>query len=267
MTPNQPFPMKSPRICSSLALASLLCLSSRVSAQISPAPKPPQAQPSIHALFDGILKKHVRGGLVAYPQIRKQDQTTLRSYLESMSQVDVIKLPRKAQLAFYLNVYNAAMIQAVLDHTAKNPKWTPAANEFAVFKEKRVKLSGGATTLLHLKNQILRSKFKDARMHGALVSGGLSCPPLLARAYVAKDLDKQLDANLKAFLRDPQRNQIDATTKTVRLSKLFEELAKDFGGEAGIRRLLKREFGDAVARYKIAYLPQSWQLNAQPTKQ
>ena len=253
MTPNQPFPMKSPRICSSLALASLLCLSSRVSAQISPAPKPPQAQPSIHALFDGILKKHVRGGLVAYPQIRKQDQTTLRSYLESMSQVDVIKLPRKAQLAFYLNVYNAAMIQAVLDHTAKNPKWTPAANEFAVFKEKRVKLSGGATTLLHLKNQILRSKFKEARMHGALVSGGLSCPPLLARAYVAK--------------RDPQRNQIDATTKTVRLSKLFEELAKDFGGEAGIRRLLKREFGDAVARYKIAYLPHSWQLNAQPTKQ
>jgi len=45
-----------------------------------------------------------------------------------------------------LNIYNATMIQAVLDHaagaqTGKSTKWQPSANEFAVFKEKRVRLN------------------------------------------------------------------------------------------------------------------------------
>lgn len=253
----------------SLALATLTVLAGSnawLTAQDKPAmPAPPQ-EPSVHALFDGILKNRVRDGLVEYPEIRKHDQGTLRSYLEQLAQVDVIKLDKKAQFAFYANLYNASMIQAVLDHTAKDKLWKPSASEFSVFKEKRVRLSSGVITLDHLENKILRPKFGDYRVHVALVCGAQSCPPLLPRAYEGKDLDKVLDANFKAFLRDTGRNRIDVGRKTVHLSKLFEWFKDDFGGEAGVRRLLKKEFGDEVSRYKIAYLEYSWELNQKARK-
>ena len=85
----------------------------------------------------------------------------------------------------------------------------------------------------------------------------------MARAYGAKDLDKVLDANMKAFLHDSFRNQVDPANKTVQLSKIFEWFAQDFGGEKGVRKLLEQEFGAEVARYKIAYLDYSWARNEQ----
>ena len=225
-----------------------------------------QGEPSLHAPFDRLLKNRVRDGMVEYAEIRKHDSGTLKSYLDALAAADVKKLAKRQQFAFYVNLYNATMIQAVLEHTEKDRNWKPSANEFAVFKEKRVRLKTGTVTLDHLENEILRPRFKDHRVHVALVCGARSCPPLISRAYEAKELDATLDANFKAFLRDGVRNRVDRAAKKVHLSKLFEWFAADFGGEQGVRKLLKAEFGDAVSRYDIAYLEYSWELNAQRKK-
>jgi hypothetical protein len=231
----------------------------------APAPRPDVVRPatvSLHAELDRILKNHVRDGLVDYQAIRRQDQKALADYLDRMAKLDFDQLGRMEQFAGYIDIYNATMLQAVLDHTAKDPKWTSAANDFGVFKEPRVRLARGTITLDHLEHEILRPKFKDPRVHVALVCGARSCPPLLPRAYEAADLDKVLDANLHAFLHDGTRNQVDRATKTVKLSGIFEWFQKDFGGEAGVRKLLQAQFDATVASYRIEYLDYSWALNA-----
>jgi len=228
-----------------------------------PAPAPTQAV-SIHASFDRILAARVRDGLVDYATLRAEDGKALQDYLAAMAVVKVDQLSRAEQFVFHVNLYNAAMIQAVLDCTAKDPKWTPAAAEFAVFKEKRVQLGGTKVSLDHLENEVLRPKWKDARVHVAIVCGARSCPPLLPRAYEAADLDAVLDANMKAFLRDTARNQVGDGKGEVKLSKIFEWFAADFGGEAGVRKLLAKEFGGDFAARKITYLDYSWELNTQP---
>ncbi len=259
----------------SLLLLPLLAVCARAQVDPPPAPEPaatppatppPAGAPSMHAAFDRLLREHVADGLVDYAAIRDGDRDVLRSYLDRLAEVDPADLGRDARFAFYVNLYNAAMIEAVLDHTAKRPQWTPAADDFAVFKEPRVRLAKGKVTLDHLENEILRPRFEDARVHVALVCGARSCPPLLPRAYEAADLDRVLDANMKAFLHDPARNRIDHETRTARLSRIFEWFAADFGGEAGVRALLARHHGDAVARYRITYLDYSWELNRQPPK-
>lgn len=225
---------------------------------------PPAAPSAAHGALDRILSARVRDGLVDYAGLRADDSKALQAYLEAQAQVKVDALPAKEQFVFYINLYNAAMLQAVLDHTAKDPKWTPAAKEFAVFKEKRIRLGASTVSLDHIENEILRPKFKDARVHVAIVCGARSCPPLLPRAYEVADVDAVLDANMKAFLRDTTRNQVGAGKDKVQLSKIFEWFKDDFGGEAGVRKLLDAEFAGAIGKRPIGYLEYSWELNAQP---
>lgn len=231
-----------------------------------PQPKaaPETVVPALHGAFDQVLRRHVRDGLVNYEGIRREDAKALLDYLQSMAEMDIEKLSPAERFASYVNVYNATMIQAVLERSAGHPEWTPAANDFVVFRDARVRLRGRTITLNELENDVLRKGYADPRVHVALVCGASSCPRLLSRAYEGADLERVLEENLHTFLHDGLRNQIDHDEKTVRLSKIFEWYRGDFGGEAGIRKLLQRQFNSAVAAYRIEYLEYSWELNRQP---
>ena len=256
-----------PRLLVSLSLAVLTAALTAQEPTPAKPPAPPKEAPkatSPHAEFDRILQQHVHDGLVDYVGLRQRDEAALRQYAAALGAIDPTKLEPRDKFAFFVNLYNANMLLAVLDATAKDPKWTPAAKDFAVFKEARVLLQGKKVTLDHVEHEVLRKTFQDYRVHVALVCGARSCPPLRANAYEGSDLESVLDANFAAFLRDPERNQVDKANKKVRLSKLFEWFATDFGGEAGIRKLLGKHLGAEAASYRIEYLDYSWQLNARP---
>ena len=216
-----------------------------------------------HDAFDAILRERVTGdGLVDYAAIKQHDAAKLDAYLDQLAQADVSKMARDAQLAHYINLYNATMIKAVIDRLRDD--YTPAENDFAVFKEPLVRLGGGGKTvsLNHLEHEIIRKQFKDPRIHVALVCAAKSCPPLLSRAYRADDLEKVLDENMKRFVTDASRNQIDEKKKQLRLSKIFEWYADDFGGKSAVPAYLARYAGKNVAGYRVSYLDYDWKMNA-----
>lgn len=229
-----------------------------------PRPTPPVE--GLHSQFDQLLKACVRDGLVDYERIRKESAPALRKYLDGIAAANFEGMTRNEKFSTYVNLYNATMLQAVLDHTDGPADWTPAAEDFGVFKEPRVRLGKRTLSLNELENEILRPQFKDARVHVALVCGARSCPPLLARAYGSSDLDAVLNENLRSFLRDDTRNAVDHAHKTLRLSKIFEWYREDFGGDAGVRRLLREHLGEKVAEYRIEYQDYSWQLNRKPPR-
>ncbi len=76
------------------------------------------SQPSrteLHASFDALLKQHVRKERVDYLALRDNDKRVLVDYLSRLASVDLKKLSQAEQLAFYINLYNASMIAAVVD--------------------------------------------------------------------------------------------------------------------------------------------------------
>jgi hypothetical protein len=157
------------------------------------------------------------------------------------------------------------MIKAVIDRLRDG--YSPAENDFAVFKEPLVRVAGVAgggkpISLNHLEHEIIRKQFKEPRIHVALVCAARSCPPLLSRAYRADDLDKVLEANMKRFVTDPSRNQIDDAKKELRLSKIFEWYADDFGGKDALPAYVARYAGKDLAGYRVSYLEYDWTLNA-----
>lgn len=196
-----------------------------------------------------------------YLGIRRHDRAELRRYLDSMAVVDVAPLRKSERLVYYINLYNATMVSVVADRIFDG--YSPAADDFQVFKQRLVRLKGKRISLNDLENKVIRKQFKEPRIHVALVCGAVSCPPLIPRAYAAKDLDTVLEQNMHRFLSDPQRNRVDTQSKRLRLSQIFEWYKSDFGGDDGLLGYVDRYTKPAVAGFAVAFGTYSWVLNAQ----
>lgn len=239
----------------------LLCIAASIGLFVAGCGKKSPDQPSRidHSSFDSILKTRVRDARVDYLGIRKQDRPALRSYLDAMSMVDTQGLADQERLAYYLNLYNATMIDVLVDRLVAG--YSPAVDDYGVFKESLVRLQGRRVSLNELEHEIIRKEFKEPRIHVALVCGATSCPPLLPRAYRAEDLDAVLEAGMRRFLADTQRNQLVPKEKTLRLSRIFDWYKADFGGEEGLVAYVDRYTTLAVAEFSVEFLPYSWELN------
>lgn len=247
-----------------LALTLISALLSGCSAQdVEPKSRPdrPTSKPTgfDHSGFDRILRSNVRDEKVDYLSIRKRHWVGLSKYLEELGTADLGKLPDKQRLTALINLYNAVMIQAVLERF--HDGYSPSANKFEIFDAKIVAMRTGKVSLNHLENEIIRKQFKEPGIHVALVCGAVSCPPLLPRAYVAKDLDETLAVNMRRFINDPKRNTVDPKARRLELSQIFNWYAIDFGGKDALRSFLKPYLANDVSGYEVKFRQYSWKLN------
>lgn len=228
------------------------------------AQEAPEPEANLHAPFDALLRRHVRDERVDYLTWRDHDADELARYLDRLAAVEPAKLGRDERLAFYINLYNATMIGAVLRRV--DATYSPSANDWSVFDEKLVRVAGRELSLDQLEHEIVRKEFGDPRIHVALVCAAESCPPLLPRAYRGDDLDEVLEANMRRFVRDPRRNRIERDP--LELSKLFEWYAADFGGAEAVPAWVARYAGNPeLAEREVEFIEYSWTLNlAEPAR-
>ena len=86
---------------------------------------------------------------------------------------------------------------------------------------------------------------------------GLRVRPL----YTAADLETLLETNMRRFLDDPSRNRIDRERRELRLSRIFEWYAEDFGGPQELARYVDGFVDGDVAGFDVSFLEYSWELN------
>lgn len=71
-----------------------------------------------HSVWDSILKKNVKNGLVSYKGIQAEEGS-LKQYLESLSKVTEAQYQgfnEKEKMSFLINAYNAFTVKLILDH-------------------------------------------------------------------------------------------------------------------------------------------------------
>jgi hypothetical protein len=96
----------------------------------------------------------------------------------------------------------------------------------------------------------------------------MSCPKLQNRAFVADQLDRQLDAAARAFFTEPYRNEVSSTQ--LRLSKILDWYWMDFKDQYDSRATLVRRYSELDIPDWVAtsFLEYDWSLNEQtPEKQ
>ncbi len=222
------------------------------------------AQPD-HSAFTAVLASHVRDGKVDYASIKRDGR--FAPYLALLASTKVSTLSSAEQKAFWINAYNAFTIKVVCDNFPLRSIRDLAQGK--IWDRPLVKIDGQTYSLNEIENDILRP-MGDHRIHFALVCAARSCPPLRSEAYVAARLDEQLTEQGKRFLRSADLNVFDATTRTARLSHVFEWYLADFGRtHADLLRTIAPYASEDVrsaltaeaSRWTVQWLDYDWSLN------
>ena len=218
---------------------------------------------SIHGLFDQVLSQHVKNGRVDYKSIESDPRFT--QYLNSISVSEPDKfLSREEKLAFWINAYNALAIRGIIDGRSPSSFF----GRIGYFKLANYIAGNRQINLYDLEREIL-VPLGEPRIHFAIVCASVSCPPLRSEAYVASQLEQQLEANASTFINNPSKNRFDGDT--VYISKIFDWFQKDFSTHSGsVQKYLAQYVEDpdfmqklAAEALKIRHLAYNWHLNGE----
>lgn len=185
------------------------------------------------AALERVLTQYVNdSGLVNYAAL-KENRRDLDDTVEQIQHVSPANAPqvfptREAQLAYWINAYNALVLRMVVDHYPISSITKIGIIPFSAFFVERPQLGGKRMTLRSLENDVIRAGFHDPRIHFAINCASRSCPPLAQHAYRPETLNQQLDAAARKFINDNANVTLDARSGKVELSKIFDWYASDF---------------------------------------
>ncbi|MDA8927852.1 DUF547 domain-containing protein [Gammaproteobacteria bacterium] len=210
-----------------------------------------------HGRWNLLLSKHViisADGLstaVDYASLGV-NREPLQSYLEETARVsrasfDAWETPE--QLAFLINLYNAATVELILDNMGSSDPIGSIRDIGSLFTSawelERVALFGDLVTLDAIEHDMIRGwgRYNEPRIHFAVNCAAIGCPALRAEAYTGDALEAQLEDATRKFLSDRSRNYFDG--RRLRLSSIFKWYREDFERGWGGSRAL----GEFVSRY------------------
>jgi len=232
-------------------------------------------------------------GAVRYKSIRGSEEfQRYKDLTRGLQSFDLHTLKSRGQrLAFWINIYNTAVIHGVIELGLER-----SVKEVAGFFDRiTYEIGGFHFSLNEMEHGLLRGNRRhpyhllrpfgkrdprlefailplDPRIHFALVCGARSCPPI--GFYEAEQIDFQLELAAASFINSPQV-KILSQESILLISMIFKWYKVDFGGSE--RALLKTlvnylDEGEGKAylrenkeRVRIRYQPYDWNLNQSET--
>ena len=218
-----------------------------------------------HVIWDELTGDHVnKDGTVDYRGfISEKDKLEKYLSLLSTNAPDKEGWSTEAQLAYWINAYNAFTVKLIVDNYPLESikdikKGIPMVN--SVWDIKFIEIGGESLDLNKIEHGILRKEFNEPRIHFAINCASVSCPSLRNEAYTAERLEKQLDEQTRMFLSDQSKNRL--TSSHVEISKIFQWFGGDFTKDGTIIDFLNRYSDTRInADARISYLEYDWNLN------
>ncbi len=200
--------------------------------------------------YDKSLRMYVEEatGFVDYFSWGK-DRAALDAYVKWGIQSLTIKIysewSRSEKISFWINLYNALTIQAILDHY---PVGSIREIE-GVWDKKSIGVMGNPLSLNEIEHAILRKEFKELRVHYALVCAAKSCPPLRSELYTGDQLEDQLRDQQERFFSKKKNFHFDANAGVLTLSALLDWYENDFIG--GLINASVSEWSDEMKKKSL----------------
>jgi hypothetical protein len=170
--------------------------------------------------WDPLVKRFATDKGVDYPTFQRV-RRLLEAHLDRLSDARPASWDnRDAQLAFYLNAFNAITIHQVLLHypiSSIRDVGVAFARPYPV---------GPENLTLH---QVLHAKirtFGDPRVHAAVVPAARGGPTL--RAYTTAGLQQELDEQMKSYLRSTTTANVQGSVVYLTLPAVVRWYAQDF---------------------------------------
>lgn len=220
---------------------------------------------------------YVDGNRVDYEGLAASEEfAEYRRLAQSLNDFDLSLLKTRGEkLAFWINLYNAAILHATLESGVEE-----SVREQADFFDRYAYRVGGLTfTPNQIEHGVLRGDLEasdpraahavlpiEPRLHFALNCASKSCPPI--HVYTAEEIEPQLDLATRFFLNQETEARVDIANNAVYLTQLFDWYAADF--EEGVLPFVLRHLDDSPQRdylekrlraIDIRYNDYDWSLN------
>lgn len=252
-----------------------------------------------HVHLTGVLAtftqafEHEAGGtfrLVDYPALDTAEANiALGDYLSVLATVSPAELAtREEKFAYYLNTYNAWVLQGVLGKLQDDPDYDVESDSFALFTTRYIEIDGLlfspnmvehgiargdpytiddvaavedpalAEAIRSLHDDLWQGETPDARMHVGFNCASMGCPNLGGVAFRGDLLDAQLDALATEFL-DNRAKGAGPDGVTQLFSWYRSDFEADFGSVEAFVQTYRTD-GDEDVDYGTT-LPYDWELN------
>lgn len=224
-----------------------------------------------HSALDELVKKHVEeGGWIDYEGLR-EDREVLDEYIGSLAQAAFDEMGRDEKLALLINGYNAFTLKLILEHyPLESIKDIPADKRW---EDERWQIGSSTWSLNQIEHEQIRPKFKDARVHFALVCAAVGCPPLRTEAYTGERIEEQLEDQAEYVHAHPRWLRYSEGQNTVGLSELYKWYSGDFEQMAGSNLKYAAQYAPELRqalekgkRLTIEWIDYDWSLNSVQNK-
>lgn len=180
----------------------------------------------LHRPLDQILDLYVRDGLVYYRALQSE-RSRLDRYVTTLN-VDPAThagWSPERQMAFWVNAYNAFVLQTVIDHypiRGKSAEYPPGSIRLipGAFDKRKHRAAGRSLTLDEIEKDVLPG-FKEPRLYLALGRGAVGSARLRSEAFSGDRLAGQLDAVAADFMTHEQMIRIDRGQDTISLTPIL----------------------------------------------
>ncbi|MBK9169610.1 MAG: DUF547 domain-containing protein [Bryobacterales bacterium] len=208
------------------------------------------------APWDALLKKYVdTRSRVDYAALARQDREALDAFLRDVAAPWPAAMDSAARKAALINAYNALTVRWIVTHyPVASIQKTPNP-----FKAERHTVDGRTVSLDQIESEL--RAMGDPRVHSVLVCAARSCPPLRREAYTAGNLEAQLDDNTRAWLADPQLNELNPDRNLASVSPIFQWYRDDFDPDPGLHAFLARYAPGDQGNFEIEFKEYDWGLN------
>ena len=212
-----------------------------------------ESNPSIidHSLFDGFLKTYVvtnhPSGInrFRYADVSRADGKKLDTYIKQIISLDPRKYRKQVQKAYWLNLYNALTLQALLK---KYPLKSVDSNKLS----QRVKVAGVKLETHDIGNRILRPIWNDYKVVFGMSCASMGCPAIQSQAFTASNTEDLLKASAREFINHPRGLVVNR--QEMQASKIFDWYRDDFGADdSRLMKLFAHYADDSKALYILGF--------------
>jgi len=239
----------------------LVALVSMLRARRVRKPQPMGDRVVDHSQLAGVLEALRTEGIAGLNSERQR----IADYQAYLAEIDPDILSSPGALAYWLNLYNAGALDLAAETYEQGRASvlrTPGA-----FHLPRVTVAGERLSLDDIEHGKVR-RFRDPRIHAALVCGSASCPTLRFEPYDGTRLEQQLEEQVSDFLAGggAMRNG-----PQLMLSRIFLWYGADFVrphrmpsllpvGKKALRRALIPWLGAPDSDEQVVFQPYDWAL-------
>lgn len=224
-----------------------------------------------HSAFADFLDKYLvvrddAPNLIRYQKVSQADHKRLVGYIQRLATIPLAQYNRKVQLAYWLNLYNAALLNLILDHypvdSIRKINWGQAG----IWEIPAVQVDGYRLSLATIRYDILQPIWHQSLVYYGLSSAALGGPGLPAQPYSANGIEQQLRANARKFINSDQGLRINDDKLIV--SSFFERYRNAFGrSDTALISQLREHAAPALSARldvfnTISEFTYDWHLNA-----